>query len=270
MKSLKYNLIYAILIIGLMVSCDNDDNGDPNPDPEQSCIPANLQNDIIAFYPFSGGSLNDYSGNGYDLSNSTTAFASQDRAGNPNCAFEFVAANNDFLTYVNPVIMDNFDSQPFSVSLWFKTEGNRDGGEYEQLIGRGTGLHCPDTYGEWSVGLYDCRNSVFGINDYSLWGNGIANPYGDTTCINDPSKNVWHHLVVTSDGSAGGTNMYIDGVQTTNSPGTGCNNPHGTNPVGDLFLGKEFTGILDDVILFSKVLTNAEVLQLYESDACCQ
>lgn len=270
MKNLKFNLFYVIIILGLMVSCDNDDDNSPQPDPEQSCLPANLQNDVIAFYPFSGGSLNDVSGNNYHLANPTSATPGQDRAGNANCAFSFDAANADFLTYANPGFINNFDSQPFSVSLWFKTEGSRDGGEYEQLIGRSTGMHCPDTYGEWSVGLYDCRNSVFGINDYSLWGNGYTNGYGDTSCFNNPALNVWHHLVVTSDGTVGGAQMYIDGVATTNTPGTGCNIPQGTNNVGDLFLGKEYTGLLDDVILFNRVLTQMEVNQLFELDACCQ
>ncbi len=270
MKNLKIQLVYLFVIIGLILSCNNDDDNSPEPDPEQSCLPANLQNDVIVFYPFSGGSINDFSGNGYDLTNPTSAMSGQDRAGNANCAFFFDAANGDFLTYANPVFINGFDNQPFSVSLWFKTEGTRSGGDYEQLIGRSTGLHCPDTYGEWSLGLYDCRNSVFGINDYSLWGDGIANPYGDTSCINDPSKNVWHHLVVTSDGTAGGTNMFIDGLQTTQTPGTGCGNPQGTNDVGDLFLGKEYTGFLDDVMLFNRMLTQAEINQLFELNPCCQ
>lgn len=269
MKNLKFNLMYVTLIIGLIISCDDDDNSNSQPEPEQSCIPANLQNDIIAFYPFSGGSLDDYSGNNYHLSNPTTAFASQDRGGNPNCAYEFVASNGDFLTFTNPNFIDDFDNQPFSVSLWFKTMGTRSGGDYEQLIGRGMGLHCPDTYGEWSIGLYDCRNTVFGINDYSLWGEGLPNAYGNTNCINNPAVNVWHHLVVTSDGNGWGINMYIDGNQTPQTPNTGCSNPQGTNNAGDLFLGKDYTGLLDDVILFDRVLTPIEINQLFTLDACC-
>lgn len=269
MKNLKFNLLYVALIVGLIISCDNDDNPNPQPEPESSCIPANLQTNMIAFYPFSGGSINDFSGNNYNLSNSTTAMPAQDRNGNANCAFSFDAANGEFLTYANPTFINGFDSQPFSVSLWFKAEGTRSGGIYEQLIGRDTGLHCPDTYGQWSVGLYDCRNSVFGINDYSLWGDGYPNFYGDTDCANDPSTNVWHHLVVTSDGTPGGTMMYIDGLPTSHAPNTGCSNPQGTSDIGDLFLGKEYTGLLDDVVLFSQTLTQSEVTQLYELAPCC-
>lgn len=271
MKNLKFSLFYVVLLFGVLISCNNDDEPtNDDPEPEVTCLPANLSNDVIAFYPFSSGSLNDDSGNGYHLTNPTSAFASQDRNGNASCAFEFVAANGDFLTFANPNFMDGFGNQPFSISIWFKTQGTRDGGDFEQLIGRGTGLHCPNTYGEWSIGMYDCRNLAFGINDYSLWGDGISNPYGDTNCINDPSKNVWHHLVVNSDGTPGGTEMYVDGVPSPHAPTTGCGNPQGTNPVGDLFLGKEYTGLLDDVILFNRELTQTEILQLYELEACCQ
>lgn len=266
MKYLRLTLIAALF--GLFISCDNDDDApNPQPEPEASCIPSNLQTDLIAFYPFSGGSLNDFSGNGYDLSNPTSAFSSEDRDGNSNCAFEFVASNDDFLTYVNPTFLDDLDSLPFSVSLWFKAEGTRNPGDYELLIGRDEGMHCPDTFGEWSLGLYDCRNAAFGINDYSIWG---EEPYGNTDCTNDPSLNVWHHLVVTSGGTSGNIAMYVDGISTSNIPGTGCSNPVGTNNVGDLFLGKGFTGLLDDVMIFGKELNQSEVIQLFELDACCQ
>lgn len=272
MKNLKFNLLYLIVIIGLIVSCNNDDEEpiSEDPIPAASCLPTHLQNDILAFYPFSGGSLNDFSGNGRHLNNPTTAVAAQDRNGNANCAFSFDRNNGDFLTYANPTFINDFDNQAFSISLWFKTSGTRDGGWYEQLIGRDTGLHCPDTYGQWSLSLSDCRNSVFGVNDYSLWGDGINNPYGDTTCIFDPSKNVWHHIVVTSDGTPAGTKMYVDGILSTNTPNTGCNSPQGTNNVGDLFLGKEYTGLLDDVIIYKRELTQNEAIELFELTACCQ
>jgi|GEM_PF-3884193 len=156
-------LIAAMAICPAFTSCSDDDDQQPVPDPEKSCVPANLQNDLVAFYPFSGGSLDDLSGNGRHLSNTTTAFASVDRDGNAKCAFEFSAANGDFLTIANPVFLNDMHNQPFSVSLWFKTTTTGPWhGRYELLIGRGTGLHCPDTHGEWSVGLYDCTQPVFG------------------------------------------------------------------------------------------------------------
>jgi len=261
-------LLAAMAICPVFTSCSDDDGQQPEPEPEKSCVPANLQNGLVAFYPFSGGSLDDHSGNNHHLSNPTSAFASADRSGNAKCAFEFSAANSDFLTIANPVFLNGTHEQPLSVSLWLKTTGTRNPGTYEQLFGRGTGLHCPDTQGEWSVGLYDCRQPVFGINDYSLW---KMEKLGDTGCTGDPVPNVWHHLVVTSDGTAGGIKLYVDGALSTGTPGTGCgsNTYDGPYNVGDLFLGKDYTGLLDDVMLFNRVLTQSEVTQLFGLEACC-
>ena len=266
MKNVKLSIMFLSLI-GICMGCDSDDN---NSNPNAlGCLPVSLQTGIIAYYPFNGGSLNDFSGNGNHLANTTTAFSSEDRDGNTNCAFEFVAANNDFLTIVNPTFIDDFDSNPFSISLWFKAEGTRAGGLYEQIIGRDTGLHCPDTYGQWSFSLSDCRNVVFGINDYSIWGDGWPIPYGDTDCINDPSKNQWHHVVMTSNGP-NNINLYINGLPTSDTPTTGCTNPLGTSNIGDLFIGKEYTGLVDDIVIYDRILTQTEVTQLFNLDPCCE
>lgn len=102
MKKMKFYIASIILLMGLIVSCDNDDNAD-NTDPDLdegiSCIPDNFLGNLIAFYPFSGGSLNDFSGNNYYLSNPTTASPDMDWGGNLDCAYFFVASNGDFLTF---------------------------------------------------------------------------------------------------------------------------------------------------------------------------
>jgi hypothetical protein len=66
------------------------------------CLPADMQSGVIAFYSFSNGSINDYSGNNYHLTNGTTASPAEDRAGNPNCAFLFNRYKNEFLHYTDP------------------------------------------------------------------------------------------------------------------------------------------------------------------------
>jgi hypothetical protein len=272
MKTFTIKFLSIFILFALFFSCQNDDNSnsDPEEDPILGCIPDALVPDLHAFYPFSNGSLNDLSGNNYHLTNPTTASPGTDRNGNANCAFEFDASLGEFLTYFNPTFLNDLDSHAMSVSFWFKTNGTRDGGMYEQMIGRDTGVHCPDTYGQWSISLSDCRNGVFGINDYSIWAGGFPNFLGDTNCSNNPNLNSWHHMVVTSDGTGGGITMYVDGIQTSSIPGTGCANPLGTNNAGDLFFGKEFTGLLDDVAFFNRVLTQAEVNQLNGLEPCCQ
>ena len=245
-----------LLLCFTIISCNKtvDNNAD--------CIPVNLQNGIIAFYPFSSGSLNDLSGNNYHLSNPTAATAGPDRAGNSNCAFSFVRSSGDFLTYVNPAFLDNFQTLPFSISIWYKPVGLNP--SFEVLAGRDVGVHCPDTHGQWSVALFDNRRAVLGINERSLWDDYTAG----VNTLNDLS-NIWQHVVVTCNGID--LKLYRNGVLTTRTPGLGCNPPSPpTLNTGDLFLGKNFDGLLDDVIIYNRILTGVEINELYHLPACCQ
>ena len=256
-------IIILLVLFGLLSSCDKPN---PAPSPNIICIPSNLQKGIIAFYPFSTGSLNDFSGNNNNLSNTTSASPGADRNGNDSCAYNFVRANGDFLKFINPTFINNFQSVEFSISLWYKPLGNRKGVDYELLIGRDSSLRCPDTYGQWSVGLYDCRRPVFGINQFSIW-DDYFNSNGCDSTASDLS-NVWQYLVVTCKGTK--LKIYRNGVLTTQSAGTGCSTNTPTINAGNLFLGKEYTGLLDDIIIYNKILTQSEITQLYKLQACCE
>lgn len=298
MKSLKYNFIYAILIIGLMVSCENDDNGDPNPDPEQSCIPANLQNGMIAFYPFQNGNLDDVSGNGNhltlfnrynDVPPADFPFIQSDRNGNANCAIGIYNPNRIYtypggattewiardvlLEATNPFT----DLNEFSVSIWYKarTVETREGGIYEGLVNLIDDLdlndydgnlyeggllagnfYCPDKIGEWGVGLFDNRKEVFG-NINSVWGPNT-------------SDNNWKHIAATF--NSGTSKIYINGIliETETVVDICGGGPATMNNVGELIIGYGYRGSLDDLILYDREISQAEVTQLYELDACCQ
>ena len=252
MKKLKQIGIILSLIITL--SCNKSDNQNEN--PQSICLPANLQNGVIAFYPFKNGSINDYSGNNYNLTNPTTATSSADRNGNPNCAFKFVASNGEFLKYANPTFINDFQTLPFSISLWYKNDTSTPS-DYELLIGRDTNFHCPDTFGQWSVGLYDNRKPVLGINEYSLWWNIGSNV----------EASQWRHLVITCNGN--NLKLYLNGALTSEIAGTGCATNIPTLNAGDLFLGKNYNGFLDDVIIYDHILSQTEVNQLYGLAACC-
>ncbi|QQS59825.1 LamG domain-containing protein [Candidatus Peregrinibacteria bacterium] len=136
----------------------------------------------------------------------------------------------------------------FTVSFWMKP----------------TNLH---NYGDpFSAGTSDKHLSFvtyadghiyFNIGDGSNWGNPIVTGAG--TLQNDQ----WYHVLGVYDGAK--TKLYIDGV----SQGVASNSAYSLNEVLNLGArtanGYYFAGQLDDIRIYDKALTNAEVEELYNS-----
>ncbi len=132
---MKNQLVKLTIFVSILLffGCNNSDE-QPNI-LLQDCLTTNLQNGVVAFYPFNNGSINDESGNNNHLSNTTTANATVDRNGNLNCAFQFNSGNDEFLTFINPVFLNDLQNGSFSISLWYLSE-NEGGG----LLSRGNDL----------------------------------------------------------------------------------------------------------------------------------
>lgn len=243
--------LFIVLFFGLLASA-------------QCNLPSNLQTGLLASYTFGGGSLSDNSGNGHTLSNTTTAHATTDRNGNANCAFEFdnlPATNNEFLTTTNTTFLNGLTQ--FSVSLWYQPlDITRDAGSFEGLINRDTPFSCPDRLGQWSLGLYDCRNAVFGRQN-SVW--------NTTPCDIVTNTGTWHQLLVTYNATGQTLKMYYDAVLVNTASGVAnCGIvPVTVQDIGDLFLGKFYTGKLDDVFIYNREVTFGEVSQLYGLGSLC-
>lgn len=247
-----------------LFSCGDDDA----PNFTVDCLPANLQTGVIAFYPFNGGSLADESGNSNDLSNPTTAASTTDRNGNADCAYEFdnMQTAEEFLTTASSNFLDGLSE--FSISLWYQPiDTTRDGGSYEVLLGRGDEARCPDRRGEWSVGLYDCRRAVFGHNN-SVWANRISNPFGCQEEINGLTGN-WHHVVAVLNGDE--YKIYFNGNLENSATGNAnCSPLHLAEDIGDLFLGNNYTGKIDDVLICDRKISQQEISELFVNEPCCQ
>lgn len=263
MKKLKIIFPFALLI--LLIACGKDDGTKK----EIPCIPSGLGNDVIAFYPFSNGSLNDIAGNSQNLSNPTTASPTSDRNGNANCAYEFdnMPTSSEFLTTTNTTYLNGLNE--FSISLWYlPKDTSRSGGDFESLINRDLGISCPDRNGQWSVGLYDCRKAVFGRTN-SVWDMNITNFDCQQEII--ARTDTWNHIVATFNQSGVEMKIYRNGILQESSVGNGnCGSGSPSyQDIGDLFLGKDYTGKIDDVIIFNKTLSQQEVNSLFSMESCC-
>lgn len=261
-------LAFTMFVSVLLVSCDDDPSlGGSAPVSLNACMPDNLQSDLLAYYGFDNGNLQDLSGNSRHLTNLTTASASVDRNGSPTCAFHFDKTNNEFLSRTNADFLNSLNE--ISISLWFKSDSLPALSPFQVLVCRGEGGHCPDTHGEWSLALFDCRRPVLGYGDNSYWAEMVA-PQTDYWCEANIqlTDEIWHHLAATYDGVT--CTIWLDGIPTAYPVEiANCMNNEIMEDLGTLFLGRDYSGSLDDVAIFDRALTAGEVDQLHQWTPCC-
>ncbi len=255
------SVLLTLLLISLW-SCQKDNGAAPD------CLSANLLKGLVAYYPFNEGSLEDRSANNYDLRNPTAAQATSDKNGAPNCAFAFDNSIDgaEYLTTSATSFLNDFPS--FSISLWYQPiDTTRNRTSYEILISRGDKGHCPDRRGEWTIGLYDCRRAVWGHNN-SVWAKSVSDP--DFNCeqeIKDLTGQ-WHHVVAVK--TADQYQIYFSGVLSETKNGNAlCTNPYLAQDIGDLLIGKYYTGKIDEILLYNRTLLHEDVKELYRHQSCC-
>jgi hypothetical protein len=223
-------------------------------------------NGLIAHWTFDGkdtpwssssaGTTLDTSGNGHTGTLTNMNRATTPTIGKLGQALSFDGVND----YVNVPYNASFDidnTQSLSVSMWFKATSFPGAGVYSKLFGRNnignTGYQCFIYQSEQRVTCY-VRDTV---------------GHSDTFTANI-NLNEWYHLVYVIDGTGNGTGtIYLDNVATVNS------NLNDTNPFGgggsfrlgysDIGTAGYFTGSLDDVRIYNRVLSSTEISAIYNS-----
>ena len=96
----------------------------------------------------------------------------------------------------------------------------------------------------------------------AVWGNNVA-------VNSSTSTNSWHNMVITLDGNIGYAKYYLDGVFVGGGYHSLTNNTNGTNIVLGRSLSPSFGASnfhLDDLKIYSGILTDAEVTALSTND----
>lgn len=220
---------------------------------------AGLNDGLVAYYPFNGNA-NDESGN---IHNGTTygAALTADRFGNPNSAYSFDGIN-DTIDISKPA--DFGFSGSFSVSLWAQIGHNTN--DYDPMfwIGNPTDHSTDFAVSKSRSGYYNGRLYV-----QATMGSWPEKWVTSQKTGDELPKNQWIHLVGIVDHQANTLKFYIDTVL------------QGTNDLGgfDLSLipnlkvaigsdtwtsGTDYHyGLIDDVRIYNRALTQTEVTQLY-------
>lgn len=183
----------------------------------------------------------------------STTFA-LDRNGNPNCALSFPGTEDDFLKI--PVNNENqlVYSDPFTVSLWFRTTATQS--PLQLLFTKG-----PSATSGFEVALFDGNTPLTGDKTfgYGLW----DNPWNqDPNLWNDQN---WHHLVVVKN-DQNHIYLYRDGELRNFDTNVDFN--IGLEAL-DYYIGKDFVGSLDDIRVYKRALTELDVTTLYNLTADC-
>ena len=194
---------------------------------------------LFGYWGFSGNA-NDLSGNNYHgITNSTTL--TTDRFGKPNSAYSF----NGTSSYID--VFNKFDSQERTISLWFNSaEFN---GNVRTILS--------NDYGNLNYGhtLININNDI------------IAPQSGTVICSNEKIKlNTWYSVVITRDAST--TNYYLNGILTCSEPSNTLSSSAGYSNTENLRFGvdrndgRNFKGLIDDIGIWTRVLTVKEIESL--------
>ncbi|MEN9611144.1 MAG: hypothetical protein RLZZ628_1958, partial [Bacteroidota bacterium] len=203
-------------------------------------------NGLVAYYPFNGNA-NDESGNGnHGTVNGATL--TTDRFGNANKAYSFDGNTNDIL-----LNLQLGNQSAITISSWVKT--NNSGNEIQAILSssNSAGFHFQ---------LSD--NTVFNIVAYT--GNQTGS-FGITLPILPRlPNNTWRFLTVVY--ASGGSKIYENGNLIASSSET--YNYITTSPlkIGSGWVGSRFfNGTIDDILIYNRALSHAEVTQLYNTEA---
>lgn len=217
-------------------------NGTP---AASTCSGASLG--LIGYYPFNGNA-NDASGNGNNGTVNGATLAA-DRFGNPNAAYTFNGSSN----YIQvPIDINTSNYSQLTLLAWVKpslTNPNRtilshDNGSFDRTLsidsrGGGSGYSCFTSAGSSVLGYFPV----------------IADKWVQVACTYNQSTTT-AKLYYNNETPKTGSTAFNTGWTYTRI---------GSNPS----YGEYFGGIIDDVRIYNRVLTDEEIFGLYSSPTFC-
>jgi hypothetical protein len=218
---------------------------------------AELNTGLVAHFPFSG-SMEDVSGNGYRGSPNGGVALTTDREGNEENAYH-ITHGGFILTNVD----DSLISDEMSYSVWFQGLYSRDHSGYSSYpaILISNGGHWLQVSGN-TLSRFDSLNQVKTVDAQNF-----------TASLIDSAKQ-WHHIVVNYSGNK--IELFLNGMFFID-----FETEEEFSYNGERFMfgklnpqaGANYVGKLDDIRIYNRVLSEAEVGQLYdyvskECEAC--
>jgi hypothetical protein len=213
---------------------------------------------LSAYYTFSGNAL-DQSGNQFH-GQVNGAVLTTDRFNNPNSAYQF-DGNDDYIVISNASSPQLEPSSEISISCFIYADRQSGSSPYARIVRKSAplkgGYHL-----SWD---HNFNNKVGAILNYEIGGNLQGS---DLSVANSGLVGEWHHIVFTYSKNSTTGRLYIDGELVATSSSLVYPLSHSDS---NLFIGgttgqgvnQTFPGKIDDVRIYSRVLTNTEIEEIY-------
>ncbi len=229
-----------------------------------------VRSGLVGWWTFDGKNLTntsarDVSGNGRHgtLTNMTTP--PKKAVGKVGQALQFDGVND----YVSvPYAGIDFErTDAFSISAWIKFN---DVAGSQSIMGRTNGIGNQGTFfarSKNASGISN-QNGIWVVLSAALSGGGSIFV---KTATSTAMPNVWNHVVLTYDGSSdvSGLKIYINGVnqayQVVSNNLTGSIKPVNNWRIGDDQTSDYAAGLIDEVRMYNRAITSAEVQSLYKA-----
>ena len=220
-----------------------------------------LMDGIVGLWHMNETSLNGTSSEVRDTSGTgnhgTSSGTFSGTKGKLSTGYKFTGSN--FVSIPNDSSLSGFADWSFSVWLYPNTMASHQA-IVEKLTGSGT----------WSYMLYGGTNVEVAKKTFRPH---IGGYYGSIDY--DVSLNRWHHVVCTYKSSTGSVNCYINGkaytiVWSGSAPPAGYVMPSTTGPlnIANTTRGvSKYSGLMDELAMWDRELSSAEILQLYRRGA---
>lgn len=234
-----------------------------------------LNDGLIFCVPFTNGDKDDKTNSAFTGTAIGSPVSVPDRLGTPNGAYQFNGSTN-FIRYGD--ILDTvFCKSPnaiYSISGWAK--GTAPTFPFRSVIvGKSAG----------GTGVYEWY--IYWDFDGKLTGATCSASMGPTDYIEQKSQNVipnnsWFHFVYTFDGSQTQNNrckIYINTVEGVAQTPVGNLGTTSVNTTQQITIGaghangspgtpnNQFNGIVDDIRIYNRILTSAEISELYSGNS---
>lgn len=213
---------------------------------------------LSAFYPLNGN-INDAGPSKLSSTPVGTVTFDTDRTNAASRTGSF-GATGGFIVPDNDAM--NFGTDDYSVSVWIKTSLTSSG-----MVWQESGAKAAGDNQTWLRILGSTTNLTSFSTEDAAGGSTINLTAAANGAVARTNNDVWHHIVTTRQGLV--TTIYIDGVkiaERSSTVGVKTTSNQGTFKIGmqenaSGYLNR-FNGLIDDLIIYKKALTQAEVTAL--------